>query len=393
MGVSTIVKDIKGVVTVQVEGFFTERFINLCKINNIKIWDIRQIVQGVIRIKMYISDFKKLRHIARKTKCKVIIKDKKGIYFSLFKMKKKKFLIYSTISLIIFSIIFSMFIWQINITGNTTIQTQKILNKLKDSGIYVGKFKIGLSKKEVINKLRVSMPELSWAGIEVSGVKANVEVVEKTIINQKIDQTTLGDIVADKSGVITRIIAENGTAKLKEGSYIENGYTLIEGIILSKILPIQYVHAEGIVRINSEYIFEKDYKFEQIEKNYTGTKKYTIGIGINNKENMLNYLNKNKKYDITKTSKKINIFSTNISFDLYKCEEYIEKNVTYSKEQVISQGQNDAKEYIDNIMSGLNSAYFVDEKEQVVDIDSGIKYRKIYKINEQIGKFVERNYQ
>ena len=57
MGLVNKIKGIIGVVTVQIEGFFTERFINLCKINNIKIWNIRNIVKGVIRFNIYLSDF------------------------------------------------------------------------------------------------------------------------------------------------------------------------------------------------------------------------------------------------------------------------------------------------------------------------------------------------
>ena len=71
MGIISNVKNKIGVVTVQIEGFFTERFINLCKINNIKIWEIRNIVKGVVRFEISIYDFKKLRKVAKKTKCKV----------------------------------------------------------------------------------------------------------------------------------------------------------------------------------------------------------------------------------------------------------------------------------------------------------------------------------
>ena len=90
MGITSNIQNITGIIIVQIEGFFTERFINLCRINNIKIWDIRNIVKGVIRFKMQISDFKKLRSIAKKTKCKVSIKEKKGLYFTLFKYRKRK---------------------------------------------------------------------------------------------------------------------------------------------------------------------------------------------------------------------------------------------------------------------------------------------------------------
>lgn len=394
MNISEGIKDFAGIVVVQIEGFFTERFINLCKINNIKIWDVRQIVQGVIRVNIHVSDFKKLKPIAKKTKCKISIKQKKGLYFKMFKYRKKQIFLYVIGIFIIFIIVFSTFIWQIDITGNSSISKEEIMQNLKKSGVYIGRFKIGLSKKKAVNELRVNMPNLAWAGIEISGTTAKVDVVEKTVVDDKYkaeNPDKPGDIIADKSGIVTKIIAENGTAKLKEGSYVDKGYTLIEGVILSKILPPQLVPAKGIVRINSQYVYEKDYKFNQVQKKYTGGKKYTIGISINNNENMLNYLNKNKKYDISKSSKSFNIFSNNISFDLYKCTEYVDQNVTYTKEDLINIGKNDSKTYIDKIVKTLNDSYFVDENEQIIDIDGGIKYRKIYAINERIGQFRERN--
>lgn len=392
MGVSSAIEDIKGIAVIQVEGFFTERFINLCKINNIKIWDIRQIVQGVIRFKIHICDFKKLAPIARKTKCQIKIKEKKGIYFTLFKYRKKKPLMYIFMFFVIFMICFSMFIWQINITGNNQISTQEIIAKLKESGIYVGKCKIGLNKKDVVNKLRVDMPEISWAGLEIEGSNANVEIVEKTVSKTNFsDEQKIGDIVADKTGILTKIIAENGTAKYKEGSYIEPGFVLIEGTIYSKVIEPQAVHAKGIVRAKNDYIFEQEYKFKQTQKKYNNKVRYTIGFSINNKENMLNYLNKNKKYDITKNGKTIKIFSKDISFNLYKCSEYNQIQVEYSRDDLVKKAQEDSQIYVDNISKSLKNSYIIDSKEYITDTADGIKYKKIYEIDEEIGAFQERN--
>lgn len=392
MGISNSIKNATGIITVQIEGFFTERFINLCKINNIKIWDIRPIVQGIIRLKIYISDFKKLRPIAKKTKCKVKIKQKQGLYFKFLKYKKRRLLLYIISILVLFIVIFSSFIWQINIVGNDKISKEEILVQLKTSGAFVGKCKIGLSKKEIINSFRANMPDIAWAGITISGTKLELEVVEKVVVDesQRAANTVPGDIFANKTGIITKIVAENGTAKYKEGSYVEPGFKLIEGVIISKVLQPEYVHAKGIVRINSEYVYEKEYKYEELKKEYTGSKKYTIGISINNKENMLNYLNKKKKYDITKSGKELNLFGLKISFDLYKCNEYVEKNMISTKEQLIEQANTDAKKYIEQIMPTLKSAYFANESETVQDTNTGIIYKKIYTVNEQIGEFKER---
>ena len=67
------IKKINGTVEVEVVGFFTERYINLCKINNIKIWNIQTIGSGIVRFNIAIKDFKQLRKITKKTKCKVKI--------------------------------------------------------------------------------------------------------------------------------------------------------------------------------------------------------------------------------------------------------------------------------------------------------------------------------
>ena len=49
MKVSKIFTYFKATINVEVEGFFIERFINLCKINNINIWDITYVNSGRIK--------------------------------------------------------------------------------------------------------------------------------------------------------------------------------------------------------------------------------------------------------------------------------------------------------------------------------------------------------
>lgn len=392
MNISSKIKDLTGVITIQVEGFFTERFINLCKINNIKIWDIRQIVQGVIRLNIHIADFKKLKPIAKKTKCKVKIKKKRGIYFKIFKYRNRKIYLYIISFLIIFILIFYSFIWNIKITGNEGISNEKIIEQLKSSGLYVGKCKIGLSKQDITNNLRANMPELSWAGININGIEAQIEIVEKVVSTEKgNEKNKIGDIIAQKPGIITKIVVENGTAKYKEGSYIEKDTILIEGVINSTVIEPEHVMAKGLVRVNNEYVFEKEYDFLETIKEYTNSKRYTIGISYNSKENMLNYLNKSKKYDKLKKTKSINIFGNNIGMDFYTCLEYEEVEVNKTKEELINMANEESTEYINNLIKEFKLAYIDKDEMFIEDTPTGIKFRKKFVVNEQIGQFVERN--
>lgn len=391
MGLVNNVKEIVGVVTVQIEGFFTERFINLCKINNIKIWNIKNIVKGVIRFDIYMKDFKKLKKISRKTKCKVIIKNKKGIYFKLFKYRKRKILIFFILLTIILSIVFSTFVWKIEIVGNEYLDSNNIMNVLKNNGLYIGKNKLFIDKKEVVNLLRLNVSDISWAGIDINGTKVTVKIVEKTRLNEKdIQNNKIGDVIATKSGVISKIVAENGTAKYKPGSYILSGDVAIEGTIYSKFMDAQKVPAKGILEVNTEYEFEKKYSYKVTNKKYNSKRLYTIGISFNFKENMFNYLNKKKKYDINKYSKSISVFGKNISFDIYTCDEYIEEQIEYTKEQLIDKSNNDIEEYLKNeILKNCKSGKFVNKYTDVEELDDGIKVKTIYIISEEVGKFIE----
>lgn len=393
MKITNNMRNLAGTITVQIEGFFTERFINLCRINNIKIWEIRNIVKGVIRFKMNISDFKKLRSITKKTKCKVSIKEKKGIYFTLFKYRKRKIMFIFLFLIIFFSIAFSTFVWSIDIVGNERIDKNVIMSELKESGLYVGKSKIGLDKKEVVNELRAKDNELSWVGIEVDGTRAIIKIVEKTRMDEKdIQQTNIGDIKATKSGVITKLVSENGTSKFKVLDYVNKGDVLIEGNVYDRNNEvIGEVSAKGYAMVDNIYTFEKEYMYKTYNKEYTNKKRTTFGITINSKENMINYLNKSKKYDITKKSKNFKLFGNIISFDMYTCKEYNEVEIIRTKEQIEESAKKEMEEYLNlEILNDCINPTVTDTTESISDIQDGIKIKMEYVVNEQIGEFVER---
>lgn len=389
MKIKNQLQSVAGVVTVQIEGFFTERFINLCRTNNIKIWNVRNITSGLVSFDIYISEFKKLRKIAKKTKCKVKIKSKKGIYFFAFKYRKRKLFIILAILLIISVCTFSNFIWNIKIVGNEKVDSETIYKSLKNSGFKVGKLKVGTQKSEIANKVRADIPEISWLGIDFSGTTAYVKVIEKTkISDENIQENANGDIVAIKNGIITKIIPENGTALYKEGSYVEEGMKLIEGKIYSKILEERAVSAKGIVMANVEYSFEKEYYYNIFEKVYNNKKRWSVGITINSKEYMINYLNKSLKYDKIKKSKSLNVFGMEISFDLYSFDEYTEVEKIVSKDEIMKIASDDADSYLkDSIIPNCKNGTLVNTFTDIVEKDDKIICKSKYVVNEQIGEF------
>ena len=90
MFIKIMLSYVLGYLKLSVEGYYIERFINICKNNKITIWNLKRNKEIELYLNVRISEFKKICEIAKKTKCKIKIKNKKGIPFLLHKYKKRK---------------------------------------------------------------------------------------------------------------------------------------------------------------------------------------------------------------------------------------------------------------------------------------------------------------
>ena len=63
---------------IKVEGFFIERFINMCISKKIILMDIEREKLTIMYAKVGLSDYRRIRQVAKKTKSKVKILEKKG---------------------------------------------------------------------------------------------------------------------------------------------------------------------------------------------------------------------------------------------------------------------------------------------------------------------------
>ena len=91
MSIKNLESYLNGYVNIYVEGYFIERFINMCRLQKIYLWNIVKKNDIYLTVNIGIKDFKKIRKTAKKTKCKVGINRKKGLPFFLHRYKKRKF--------------------------------------------------------------------------------------------------------------------------------------------------------------------------------------------------------------------------------------------------------------------------------------------------------------
>lgn len=383
-----IINYILGYLTINVEGYFIERFINMCRNKNILLWNIKRKNSSFIICKIGIKEFKKIRDIAKKTKCKITITSKKGIPFIFEKYKKRK--IFLLMMCIISGLLFvlSQFVWniEVKITGDT-LNEDEIINSLNENGLYIGEKKSSIDVKEIINNVRLKREDISWIGIEIKGTNAIVEVVEAEEKPEVVDENDYCSIVSDKPGKILKVIANNGTAMVKPGDIVKAGSLLIAGWIEGKYTGTRFVRADGKIDALVWYTETASVKLNEkkIEKTGNTEKKYALNIN-NFRINLYKKLSNFEKYDTIYTAKKIKIFSNfYIPVELIECNnfEIKEENVNYSEEEAKAEAKKRAEEKLnDNVKDKENIRnvtvnYTVEEDE--------VKAEVTYEVFENIG--------
>ena len=310
MLIKILLKYILGYVRISVEGYYIERFINICTTSKILIWNLKRVKGVKLFLNVGIKDFYEIIKIAKKLKCKVKIIRKRGMPFLINRYKKRKIFFLSLIIITILIGISTNYIWNINIEIEDNIEIENIEQDIKDAGLEVGMNKNKIDTQEIINKIRLNRNDISWIGIELKGTNAIIKIVKAKEAPEIIDEKDYSNIVSNKSGIITKIIAQNGTALVNVGDEVKQGQILIKGIMEGKYTGVRYVHSLGEVEAIIKYSKTKKIPLKTTEKVNTGKKETKYKIKINNFQiNFYKTLSKFKFYDTIETEKKFKIFS------------------------------------------------------------------------------------
>ncbi len=377
---------ILGYLSITVEGYFVERFMNICISKKILLSNIKREKSTILHANIGITDFKKIKQVAKITKSKVKIIDKKGLPFLLKKYKKRK--IFAIFLFLVCMTIFisSKFIWNIEITGETEIPQEEILEELKQCGLDIGKYKGSIDIKQIVSEIRLKRDDISWIGIDLEGTNVIVEVVDTREKPEIIDTNEYCNIVSNVEGVITKISVQNGTPLVKEGDMIKKGTVLVQGWMEGKYTGIRYVHASADIEAKVWYSQKAKVYKKQQENIRTGKEETKYTIKLNNFTiNLWKTLSKFQNYDTIIESKKIKLFS-----NFYLPIEIV-KNINYETEQqTITYGSEELKEKTqkqleEKIESELKEGDIINKQINCEETSEYIEIEVIYEVLQNIG--------
>ena len=271
----------RGYVVIRIEGLSLEKFINYAISRGVYLWDIIRIDYTTLEAKVGLEGYKELRHIVKKSGCKVKIHGKIGYPFFMHKIKVRKMFTVGFIISILLIFAGTSFIWNVEIVGNKDLPTHVIEDFLDRNSLFPGAFKYQISISDIEDNMMIEFESLAWVGVHIKGTKAIIDIVEKVQPPESVPFDIPCDIIAAKNGIVEKVIAKNGDALVKKGDIIKKGQTLITGALFREELPIRYVHALGEIYAKTYYEENEEMSLIKQEKLKTGNmyKRRIVKIG------------------------------------------------------------------------------------------------------------------
>ena len=387
MFIKIILSYILGYLRVSIEGYYIERFINICKNNKITIWNLKRNKEIEMNLNVRISEFKQLCQIAKKTKCKIKIKNKKGIPFLLYKYKKRKIFLILLILMACFIGLSSNFVWNVDIKEENGQKLENIEQDIENAGLKTGTLKTKIKTKEIINKIRFQRKDVAWIGIELKGTNAIVKLVKADEKPDIIDENEYCSIVSDKAGIITKISAQTGTANVNVGDIVKENDILINGWMEGKFTGIRYVHAKGEIEAKVWHTKHKKILYNTTQTVETGKIENKYEVKINNfKINFYKNLSKFEIYDTIETENKFKIFSDfylpiSLIKKVNKEQQKVQKK--YSLDEAKTLGIEELQKELDQEIE--NKDKIVNKNINTYEREDGVDIYVTYEVLENIG--------
>lgn len=230
-----------------------------------------------------------------------IIKRKGLAYFIHFFKFRKLFIIVTLLGFLFFNLLTNL-VFSVRVVETDNDLRELILNDLKELGIKKYSFKVSYKEKEKIEEklLNKERDLLEWIEIEEKGVSYEVKLIKR--VKDDIEkETEPRNIIASKSGLVTRIEAETGEVVTKKNAYVNKGDVLISGLIKNNGNIVSKTRATGKVYAEVWYKVSLSLPTNYHEEKKTGKSKTVLEISFLSDDIGLTYFDKYKHSKDTKT--------------------------------------------------------------------------------------------
>ena len=278
-----LIRFLLGYVEFTCEGGFSERFVNLCFANGIRLWDVRS-SGGVTSAKASLSAFKKIDIPAEKSGMTVYEKYRRGLPVIIYNNRSRAVFLVSSVLTCVLVFILSSMIWRVTVSGGESYTDKQIIDIFASYGVKPGVFADNIDVDYVQDSVVESNPDIIWCSVNIVGSRAFIEIRESVKTPDMHTDDNPSNIVAPCDGVLTRLEVYSGEGVVSVGSAVLKGQLLISGTLERTDGSVKAVNADGKVEIRrndflSFAVGENDPRFS-VKEMKTRSSVYFFGLKI-----------------------------------------------------------------------------------------------------------------
>lgn len=249
----------------------SETAINLLMAHGFKYWDLKRRKSGDLLFFTERKDSKNIQTLLDKNGCEVYIIYRGGLPQIIERYRYRPGLIFGMVLFIVLIELSTHFIWRIEVTGNETVPTEKIVSKLSDMGCRVGAYIPSVDFFNLCNRYLADSDDICWISVNIHGTSARVEVLESSKKSEYRQKTSVSNMIAARDGRIEYLTAYSGNPMVSDGESVLKGQLLISGVTEDKNDgETRYTRAGGSVIAHTVRTITVDIPLEYTERVYTG---------------------------------------------------------------------------------------------------------------------------
>ena len=241
-----LIRFFRGTAEFTIRDGFLERFINLCAQNRVPIWDGRR-DGSRYTARTTLRGSRRLPELAQKAGVVLETPRPGGAPAILRRYRKRTGLFAGAGMVAIAILVMGCFIWQVRVEGLQTIPEGEVLTILEELGVHRGALRRDIDARQVERMLMLRLDKAAWVAVNLRGSTAVVEIQERVVPPEPIDDHTPHNVVSKKPGFITYMEVYNGQPTVRVGDSVDAGEILVSGIMEDQEGRSRTVHARAKV--------------------------------------------------------------------------------------------------------------------------------------------------
>ena len=271
--VERIANYIYGYCTVKVSGY-PERALSAMLESGINYWDLRREDDCII-LSLPQRQLKSLKRLLGEHSCTIVQVVMRGAMSSAKRHVRPGIIVGA---LIFCAVLWAStcFIWDISVSGNTSMTDWEVIDSFKEYGVKYGAFIPSLSFEKICIDYVTDSDDIAWASVNMSGTRADIVVRERNDGGGAWESDTPSNLIAAEDGQIRRFCVWSGEACIHLGDVVRKGDLLVSGIndIVNKqsgeVLGYALDRSFGNVYAEVYREYTVDVPLEYEVKTYTG---------------------------------------------------------------------------------------------------------------------------